>query len=272
MSAIWCNGEFREGPLAVAPQDRGLNHGLGVFETVLALDGFPVALELHLERMRRGARTLGLEPRWIDQETLGHAIEALLPRCGLHQGRARVRVSLTAGSGDLRALEAGRDSLLWITAAAAGDPPASISLVTATFPRNEASPLAGIKCLSYAENLIALDHAWHAGADECLFYNTRGEVCEATISNVFLVIGGEVVTPPLASGCLPGTMRERVIARCRELGIGVGERVLSEKDLLGAEEIFTTSAIRGVVPVSAIDGRVLSSQVGERLRSGWGRW
>ncbi len=255
VSAIWCNGEFLDGPLAVSPHDRGLSHGLGLFETVLALDGRPVALDLHLERMKSGAAKLGLEPGRIDLAIISHAVGALLPRAGLAQGRARVRISLTAGSGDLRTLAPGGDSILWLAAMPARNPPAAVSLVTAPFPRNETSPLAGIKCLSYAENLIALDHARRMGADECLFYNTRGELCEATTSNLFLVRDGQVTTPPLSSGCLPGTMRNRVIGICREMGIGVGELVLREADLLDAAEVFTSSAIRGVVPALSIDGR-----------------
>ena len=110
----------------------------------------------------------------------------------------------------------------------------------------------GIKCASYAENLVALDQARRAGADEALFYNTRGELCEAATANVFLVRDGEVLTPPLSSGCLPGTMRARVMAR-----IPVKEQPLTAADVAAAEELFVTSATRGVVPVVKLDGRVL---------------
>jgi branched-subunit amino acid aminotransferase/4-amino-4-deoxychorismate lyase len=122
-------------------------------------------------------------------------------------------------------------------------------LVTSPFPRNERSPLAGLKCASYAENLIALDHARRAGADEALFYNTRGELCEAATANVFLVREGRIFTPPLASGCLPGTMRARVIER-----IAVEERDLTAADVEEADEVFLTSATRGVVRVAGVDG------------------
>ena len=250
-----------DGPLTVSPADRGLTHGLGVFETVLAIDGNPSALDLHLERMNAGAARLGLDGRRIVVAVIADAIQELLGRVGLVRGRARIRISLTAGSGELRDLSPGSDSILWITAAIAGEPPASVSLVTAPFPRNEASPLAGVKCFSYAENLLALDHARRMDADECLFYNTRGELCEATTSNIFLVRDGKVLTPPLSSGCLPGTMRHRVIAACEELGIGVGELTLYQADLPGALEAFTSSAIRGVVPVSFIDEREMPDAI-----------
>ncbi|MCW1921105.1 aminotransferase class IV [Luteolibacter arcticus] len=266
MSWIWCNGDFLDGPLAISPTDRGLTNGLGLFETVLALDGQPVAIDLHLARMKAGAARL----RWsLEAEEIGDAIPSLLERCGLANQRARVRIAMTAGVGDLRDLARGVDSLTWITAAACPPPPESVSLVTSSFPRNERSPLAGLKCASYAENLIALDQARRAGADEAVFFNTRGELCEATTANVFLVKDGVTLTPPLASGCLPGTMRERVMCQ-----IPVREVALEVHDVETADELFLTSSTRGVVPVAAIDGRSLSpGPVAEQLRgSGWERW
>ena len=259
VSWIWCNGDFLDGPLSVSPADRGLTNGLGLFETVLALDGKPVALDLHLARMKDGAARLGWS---LDHEDLGHEIPKLLARKALEEGRGRVRIAMTGGAGDLRNLARGADGLLWITAAACPPPPESVALVTSAFPRNERSPLAGLKCASYAESLIALDAARRAGADEPLFYNTRAELCETATANVFLVKDGAILTPPLSAGCLPGTMRQRVM-----LHVEVREVALRVSDVATADEVFTTSAIRGVVPVSQIDGRMISTgPVTARLR------
>lgn len=255
MSPIWCNGEFLEGPLAVSPADRGLTHGLGLFETLLAIDGQARVTGAHLERMKAGAERFGWDPEAVPEAAIKAAIPELLARCGLSAGRTRVRIAMTAGSGDLRSLEKGGDSLVWITAAAVKAAPESIRLVTAPFPRNEASPLAGLKCASYAENLIALDFAREHGVEEALFFNTRGELCEATTANVFLVRNGVVVTPPLSSGCLPGTMRAQVLQRCFEMGIRAAEINLTAMDVKAAGEVFITSAVRGVVPVAEIDGK-----------------
>jgi branched-chain amino acid aminotransferase len=263
VSWTWCNGEFIDGPLAVSPADRGLTHGLGVFDTLLAIDGRPVALEMHLERMRTGVERLGWLAKDLRTVRMEEAIAGLLKREELENGRARVRIAMTAGPGDLRTLDRGRNPLVWITASVAPPPPESIALVTAPFPRNEASPLAGIKCASYAENLVALDYARRNAADEALFYNTKGELCEGTTSNVFLVKHGKVFTPPLSSGCLPGTMRARVIVRCRELGIPLVEDVLTEADVKGAKEVFVTSSTRGVVAVRKVDGNPVHACPGE---------
>jgi branched-chain amino acid aminotransferase len=270
VSWIWSNGTFFEGPLAVSPADRGLTHGLGVFETLLAVDGRPLALDLHLARIRDGAARLGLDGGKLDEAEISSATVGLLERAGLAAGRARLRLALSAGAGDLRRLEAGNDGLLWMTVAACPSAPESVTLVTADFPRNERSPLSGIKCASYAENLVALDQARRAGADEVLFYNTRGELCEAATANVFLVRDGEVLTPPLSSGCLPGTMRARLMAR-----IAVKEQPLTAADVAAADEMFVTSATRGVVPVVRLDGRALpaglvAAEVAQLCKLRWG--
>jgi branched-chain amino acid aminotransferase len=265
---IWCDGEFRDGPLVVLPDDRGLTNGLGIFETLLALDGQPVALDLHMARLRSGAARLRWETADLTCSRMESAITALLIRCGLTAGRARVRVAMTGGAGELPRLEQGTGALLWITAAMCPPPPPWMSLVTSPFPRNEKSPLSGIKCASYAENLIALDHARRAGADEALFFNTRSELCEAATANVFIVRDGEVLTPPLSSGCLPGTMRERVLGKCSELRIPARESHLTAADLATADEIFLTSATRGIVPVVELDGcAVPAGRIAERLRA-----
>lgn len=269
MSWIWCNGEYLDGPLTVSPRDRGLTHGLGIFETLLAIDGRPEALEMHLERMRTGAERFGWSARDLGTVRISEAISGLLKRLALDQGRARVRIALTAGEGELSDLTQGWNSLVWITASPAPEPPESVVLATAAFSRNEASPLAGIKSASYAENLVALDEARRKGADQLLFYNTKAELCEGTTSNVFLVMQGKVFTPPLSSGCLPGTMRALVIAKCRELGIDVAEEILTAAHVGAADEIFITSATRGVVPVREVD-RVIFNAAGEvtaRLRA-----
>lgn len=269
VNCVWCNGEFVEGPLAVSASDRGLTHGLGIFETLLARDGRPVVLEMHLERMRNGAERLGWRTEGLHSTLIEEAIRGLLEKRDLKHGRARVRIALSAGEGSLQELARGENSLLWIVASRAPEAPEAVAMITASFPRNEASPLAGIKCASYAENLVALDHARRNGAEEALFYNTKGELCEGTTSNLFLVKNGEVFTPPLSSGCLPGTTRARVIAKCRELGITVVEAPLSVRDLEQASEVFSTSATRGVVPVRRIDRRdyETSGRISAKLRS-----
>jgi branched-chain amino acid aminotransferase len=117
--------------------------------------------------------------------------------------------------------------------------------------------VAGLKTTSYAENVVALAHAQARGAIEAVFANTRGELCECTGSNVFVVMGGEVLTPPVDSGLLPGITRELVVEWARESGIPVREEALPLSVLREADEVFITSSTKDVLPIASIDDRLL---------------
>ncbi len=241
MGTIWCNGSWREdGRLEIAAADRGLLHGLGLFETMLALDGRLPLWDRHLARLRRSCQRLG----WPEPEDLTEIIRELLEKDDLAHGPARVRLTLTAGS------VAGADGLTFVQAARLPETPAFVAAIISPWPRNERSPLAGLKCASYAENLLALDVARQAGCSEAIFFNTAGHLCEAAMANVFVVLDGRLVTPPLASGCLPGVARSLVL----ELS-GADEADVTVEDLARAEAMFLTSATRGPVPVRQLDGR-----------------
>ena len=132
------------------------------------------------------------------------------------------------------------------------------AVVTVPWVRNERSATAGLKTTSYADNVVALARAREHGAIEAVFANTRGELCEATGSNVFVVVDGVVRTPPLDSGCLAGISRELVLEWCAADGLEVREEPLPVSVLEGADEVFLTSSIKDVLPVSAVDGRPLA--------------
>ncbi len=235
--------------------DRGSIHGLGLFETMLAVDGQLLFANRHLARLRSGHDKLG----WPFDFPEFHEIAAeLLAENGLSTGRARIRLTVTAGSGPIHDLTPGADRLVWMATFPALVPPESLSACLSPWPRNEHSPLAGLKCASYSENLIALDDARRQGFDETIFLNTAGHLCEAATANLFLVKNGVILTPSLASGCLPGITREVVLELAGEIGIPCEVGVLTREDLLAAAEVFLTSSTIGVVPLSRVGDRVMS--------------
>jgi branched-subunit amino acid aminotransferase/4-amino-4-deoxychorismate lyase len=251
MTQLWCNGQWLDFlDFPSSPMDRGTMHGLGLFETLLALDGVPVFADRHLARLQQACARLGWSLPIPDfRETAAE----LLARNDLTAGRARIRLAVTGGSGPVHDLTSGSDRLVWMTALHAGDAPESLTACRSPWPRNERSPLAGMKCASYAENLVALDQARRQGFDETIFANTAGHLCEAATANVFVAIGGTLLTPPLASGCLPGITREVVIELAKDLGVPCEEVVLLPKDLTRAEEVFLTSSLRGVMRLSRFE-------------------
>lgn len=246
-------------------EDRAFTHGYGVFETMLMVDSRLISANLHFKRMTEGCERLGIEPPDLGsvQEGIAEGIREL----GLEEGRVRIRLTRTGGRGALNERGGEAESTL-LEMGRLAPVPESVKVIISPWVRNEGSPLAGIKCLSYADNLVALDDARLKGADEAILGNSRGEICEAAMANVFLVENGKLFTPHFDSGCLLGTARERVIRLARHAGIEVVEDALQMFRLDLAEEMFLTSATRGVVPVSAIDERGLPApgEIGGRMR------
>ncbi|MBK1827480.1 aminotransferase class IV [Haloferula rosea] len=246
--------------------DRALSHGMGVFETLLVVEGSIVDAPSHRQRMEDGCERMGLRcPDWrvVAEAIQQHSAE-------FEDGMLRGRVMRSAGEGGL-ASDHGENEKTVLTLVPWTEGPRRLKVATAPWARDERSPLAGVKCTSYAENLMALRMAAGQGdLDELLFANSKGDWCEGTTSNGFAVIGGELVTPSLDSGCLPGTMRSKVLRWASELGIPCRERRIPMQELGEASEIFLTSAIRGVVPVVEFDQKPWPE--GEVCRGLQGRW
>jgi branched-chain amino acid aminotransferase len=218
----------------------------GAFETLRVYHGMPFAWRRHMERLATTARTLGITPP--DSERLRVAVYDVLRADRLLD--ARVRLTLTGGSNAEDAEDAD------VIVAASPLPPLRTlaRVVTATWPRNERAATAGLKTTSYAENVRAFAVARALGADECIFANTRHELCEATGSNVFVVEREIVRTPPERSGCLLGVTRALVIELARSDGIRVEEEALPIEALAAADEAFLVSTTREVQAIERVDG------------------
>lgn len=246
---IWIDGALVDDDAAsVSALDHGITVGDGVFETLKVVGRRPVARRRHLDRLARSATTMGFE--LPDRGVLERALDEVVAANDLAD--CRLRLTVTTGAGPLGSGRAPSTPTV-LAAVAPLEPVApTTDVITVPWVRNERSPLAGVKSTSYGENVIALARARAAGASEAIFANTRGELCEGTGSNVFVVVDGEVVTPPLASGCLAGIARELVL----ESSI-VSERPLPLEVLARADEVFLTSSIRDVQAVASVDGRAL---------------
>ncbi|HET9561203.1 MAG TPA: aminotransferase class IV, partial [Propionibacteriaceae bacterium] len=125
------------------------------------------------------------------------------------------------------------------------------SIVTTPWTRNEHGALAGVKSISYAENVRALRYAAERQATEAIFLNTAGHVCEGTGSNIFLVFGDTIITPPLSSGPLAGITRELIMEWS-----SAQERDLTLDEAKRADEVFITSSMRNVQAVARWDDLV----------------
>jgi branched-chain amino acid aminotransferase len=242
----------------VSAFDHGLTVGDGVFETVKVVEGMPFAMSRHLERLRESAHGLGLPAPDLDAVREGCAAVVAADPAAARRGR--LRITLTAGPGPLGSDRgsAPRPTVM-VALAPTGSWPAADRVVLVPWTRNERSAVAGVKTTSYAENVVALAAARAAGAGEALLANTRGQLCEGTGSNVFVVLGGRILTPPLSSGCLAGVTRALVLEWTDAEEADLPVEVLDE-----ADEVFLTSSTRDVQPVSHVGERSLPEVPGQR--------
>jgi branched-chain amino acid aminotransferase len=253
-ASVWVDGALVDIEAAsVSPLDHGLLVGDGVFETLAVYGGVPFAWRRHHDRLRRSADGLGLAVP-PDAE-LRAAAEAVLEANEILDGR--LRVTVTGGPSPLGSERGDAAPTVIVAVAPTRQRPPIEDVVTVPWPRNERGATAGLKTISYAENVRALAYARERGASEAVFANTRGELCEATGSNVFVVIDNVVVTPPETSGCLLGVTRALVLELCQDLGVASDERALPLAALADADEAFLTSSTREVQPIARVDGRAL---------------
>ena len=229
---LFLNGEFIPSDTAgISPNDRGLLLGDGLFETMRCHHGKPLLLDEHWHRFSTGAKTLKIDLP-VTIESLGKRISQLLTKNHLDHRDASVRVTLTRGAGE-RGISPAPSTKPTLLMTCFSLPPRknAVSLMLSSIVINERSPLRAFKSLAYTENILARQQAMAAGFDDALLCNTRGEWVCATSANIFLVIDGELHTPALDSGALPGVMRAQVIKTATQKKIIVHERTISTDTL-----------------------------------------
>jgi branched-chain amino acid aminotransferase len=235
----------------VSVLDHGFTVADGVFETLKVTGGEAFALTRHIDRLERSAAAMALPAPDRDAvfDAVRETVDANAPLLG---DLARLRITYTAGDAPLGSDRGETGPTLVIAVSAMKPWPESAAVITVPWPRNERSPLAGVKSTSYAENVLALARAHEHGAGEALMPDTQGRLCEGTGSNVFLVLDGQLITPTLATGCLAGVTRDLVLE-----WVGAEEVDVPMTALDDAEEVFITSSTRDVQPVHRVDSRSL---------------
>ena len=248
----------------VSVLDHGLVVGDGVFETLRVYRGVPFAWTRHLARLRASAEGLGLEPP--SAAALREAADAVLRANGLTE--ARLRITVTGGVAPPGSGRGDGPPSAFLLAFPLEPAAPSVDVVIAPWTRNERGALVGLKTISYAANVRALAYARERGAGEAIFANTKGDLCEATGSNVFLARDGALSTPPPSAGCLSGVTRALLLELSNQLGIPTAERDVPVGALAQSDEAFLSSTTREVQPIAAIDGarlRSVGGPVSERL-------
>ena len=210
--------------------------GEGLFETIALRKGKLRRLPAHLARLRAGCAVLGLSLNYDDA-----GLESLLARVADANQvvDAVLRVTVTRATGT-------KPTLL-VTASPVPPYPEPARVIVATGTRrNEHSPFSRIKTLDCPENDLARTEAMAAGADDALLLNTQGRLADSTVANIFLLVDGGLITPPVEEGAMPGVARAEVIRLAK-----AEERPVTQDLLARASEIFLSNAL-GIRPVVQI--------------------
>lgn len=275
---VWMNGQFiPQSEAHIDPRDAGFLHGAGVFTTLMARHGRPYRLSDHLGRLRESCQALFV-PLQQKDEALVEAVSELLKQNNLTE--ARIRITVTRGSVSLDPVHGPTVHPLTMISAARLEPyPAAFAqngvmvLVSDQYKLNPYDMQAGHKTLDYLSRLTALRQANEQSAAECLWFDVHNYLQSGSISNVFVVRGGKLVTPPTPqemldktfrqtmpyprSSVLPGVTRKRIIELSKREGIETELSAIAIDHLLGADEVFVCNSIMGILPVVKVESHAV---------------
>jgi branched-chain amino acid aminotransferase len=250
--------------------DHGFLYGEGIYEVVRTYDGRPFLFDRHLRRMRRSADLIALQLPFTDTELAARVRESIAAfhrQPGTRPGQdVYIRVLVTRGIGELSYDPAScrAPSIVIIVKSFIGHPPEvydqGVKVALVPIVRNHPSSINPlIKSNNLLNNALAAQEAFRRGAFDAVMRNYRGELSECSISNLFVVKNGAVLTPPLDAGLLAGITREFVIGLAPEAGVRIQEAVLRDPDLIGADESFLTSSTQEIVPIVRVDDAVIGT-------------
>jgi branched-chain amino acid aminotransferase len=239
--------------------DRGFLFGDSIYEVVRTHGGVPLSWSEHWQRLQISARDLLLELDLSEAQVAKRVAETLQQA---DHGDSYVRIIVTRGTGDAPNIDlayANRPPR-WVIMVrplqlAVGKP---VHLCLVDRLRNDRRALdPATKSGNYLNNVLGLAEAKASGATDCVMLNTDGSVTEASTSNLFVRVGGVWCTPPLNAGILAGITRAMLLDFLPQKGEQVEERQLTRDDLLSAEEMFLSSTLRDIGPVTHLNGRAL---------------
>lgn len=213
--------------------DEGYFFGLGCFETIAVEEGIPMLLEAHLARLERAMDFLGISQ---PMDEIRQEVQKGLAAVGSGRRVLKLTVSQKNILVNLRDNHYTREDYL-----------RGMTACISPVCRNETSPFTYHKTLNYGDCILEKRRAAKAGIGEPIFCNTRGEIAEGAVSNVFFVRDGELYTPPVSCGMLPGIVRQWVMDH-----VPVREQVIVPEEAGSFQEMFLTNSLMGVMPVAVL--------------------
>ncbi len=244
----------------LSPGQAGVICGWGLFTTVRIVKGEAFGYERHWRRLEKDAAIIRL-PMPHSGPKVRVNLQEVIRANKVADGCARIYLIYNQVGG-WRSEEKMPEVDLIIYTAPLPEYREPVRLALREHGRHAASPLAGVKTISWLPNVWAVAEAQKEGFDEVVLLNERGEVAECTAANIFIVRGDKVFTPPLSSGCLEGVTRGILLEIAPEAGVSVVEQTLRPDDLTSAEEVFISSTNRNILGVGEIAGKKIASAPG----------
>ena len=254
----------------ISPLDSGFLFGEGLFETIRAYHGRPFLLEDHLARLRRGLQRLAIpEPKYLQQ--CPAIISELLTANGLAQEQSVIKLIVSRGNTKTSSPDKTLPPTLLISASRLdleGIRRRQQGLKALILPwrRDRHNPLLAVKSLNYLENRFGLQEARRRGFDEGIFLNQENELCEGSFSNLFLINGEKLLTPPLTAGLLPGITRAFILESADQLGLDCRETPLFQEDIKGCDGAFLSSSLMELAPLIKLDEHLFNLKQTDKLR------
>lgn len=241
----------------LSPGQAGIICGWGIFTTVRISRGEAFAYERHWRRLEKDAGIIRLPMPYTAAKVRVHLHEVIRAN-KVTEGCARIYLVYNS-VGYWQSAEQHPPVDLIIYSAGMPAYRETVRLALREHGRHAASPLAGVKTISWLNNVWSIAEANKEGFDEVVMLNERGEVAECTSANIFAVKNGKIFTPPLNSGCLEGVTRGILLEIAPEAGLSVVEQPLLPEDLYSAEEVFISSTNRNLISVNEIAGHSISA-------------
>jgi branched-chain amino acid aminotransferase len=253
MSLMWLNGELVALDTArISPMDRGFTLGDGLFETMRVRAGWVMNLYAHMHRLVEGGRVLGLPVP--DTAAVRQALCELLDATDLEEGSIRLTLSRGEGPRGLQPPANTRPTLALTATPGAFARTTVRTMTSKLIRRDETSPLSRIKSLNYLPGILARQEAARANAEDALLLNMQGRVAESTISSIVIASeDGELITPPISEGALPGVARGMLLAR----GLA-REATLENEQILWARGVWLVNTL-SLREVTVLDGQALAT-------------
>ncbi|MCX5715860.1 MAG: aminodeoxychorismate lyase [Candidatus Omnitrophica bacterium] len=260
---VWLNSKIIDANTAkVSIFDRGFLYGDGVFETMRGYGSSVFKIDEHLDRLYGSLKRIGIKIPY-SKTLLKKQISRLIKINRLAD--AYVRVTATRGEGRIgfAAISLKRSTVIIAVNPFTPYPKKmyqkGVSLKITKIRQNENSPLSGIKSTSFLNYILSRMSAKTAGFDDALLLNSEGRIAEAAISNIFMVKGKYLITPPVKDGILPGITRSTILKIAWPIGLKPKQVSILPEQLYSADEVFLTNSLMEVMPVVKINSRKIGS-------------